>query len=451
MTKTRSKISRLGHVGVFLTAFSVTLSQPLAAGQGLPSAYSDDGLGQVRSQIGSKCVLTILDGRRAEGVLWGFDGKHIILKVRRSSLYAKAEKYGVGEILVLETEDGNRIDFAALLTNRENGQPAPFPLIAGSDSTSAPGTVVEDIADNLPETLKSGAGTDSSGGAMQEGADRIDEDGFEQDSPRGAERPRSIIPAPVKPTIKKPEMRKRVLPKKRHRKVLYARQDSTQLSQPLPDASGEEKLADAGKELSLPPFQREQVVTAVPAADRIGVLESQAAILFVVVSLLGVLLVAAKLRGLGTPGQTESRLLIPARIVRISGSYSIIDQGESDGLQTGETIHFFHKHASDVAYCAKGQVVRCKHSHAAVQITERSIKWPLVVGDAAFRHRSIMPASGRSLRRLWAAGLARMSAFRKPNQNHGPAKQGAAADGLKVTVISAEEEDQLMRSGIAKL
>lgn len=442
------------------------------------SAQNEKTLEKVRSLIGQHCTVTNQDGSQAHGILWGFDGISIILKVHNASLYARAEKYKLDQILYLEDDADTRIDF----TRFDDGAGVPVTLaVAGHSQPDASGSAAGPNMESFGKSLTVGVNDSDSSGAQDATADteRVISTSPPAETPRAIPddvrrlpgKPQSVIPAPVKPRVKKPARKKRTFPKRRHRKMLYAdrsskkdAETSTHVKAPIsaPHASVS-SYADAA---------RAPEPDALTVTDRERALQYQATILFSVVALLGILLIVAKLKGLGNGKSMPGALAIPAQVVRISGPYSIIDLGQGDGILEGEVVHFFHRHASDVAYCAKGRVLKVKHTYSAVEITERSSKWPLFVRDAAFRDCIIHPTSNNYVRDLWRKVAPHFSWIRF-SKNVNPTDSEPAVhvmgaksdranvsesqtddesrDEMKITIVSAEEEGKLMRAGIAKL
>jgi len=439
-----------------LTKF--VLAVLLLPGSGFSSSnVSEEALAKVRSLIGQPCTITNQDGSQAKGTLWGFDGTYIILKVvRDTSLYAKAEKYKLGQILFLEDEFGTRLDVPHFMAEEADTESKRLNALAseGRPVPDSSGSTAGSTIQYLPsspnritvDSASSGAVDDTTG--VPSTAPPVRQPPGPGHDLRGVPaRPQWVIPAPVKPTVRKPEIKKRALPKRRHRKMLYAARPQKQ------DVVVDTRMkaaTPAAPSAVLPSFDKTTPVQAagLAATERECTLQYQTAILFSVVAFLGILLVVARLKGLGTQSSLQNALAMPARVVRISGPYSIIDMGLGDGIQEAEVIHFFHKHAGDIAYCAKGRVLKVKQNYSAVEITERSSKWPLFVRDAAFRDCVIHPAADKSLRTVWRNLIA---FFGSKNESVADGQIISAESAPPITVVSAEEEGKLMRAGIARL
>jgi small nuclear ribonucleoprotein (snRNP)-like protein len=97
--------------------------------------------------------------------------------------------------------------------------------------------------------------------------------------------------------------------------------------------------------------------------------------------------------------------LFPARVVRISGQYGIIDQGKNDGVKKDDIIRLYRKKNRKIQFKAKVKVISIESSYSAVEVVKSSRRIRPEVGDVGFRDRNFVASGFKVFRSLSSAFL----------------------------------------------
>lgn len=154
-------------------------------------------------------------------------------------------------------------------------------------------------------------------------------------------------------------------------------------------------------ELLAPPKSRasqsNQVTT--PENKEVRVLTYQIKILFGVAVFAIGLVIFFKM--IGMKGSAYGKhSLFPARVVRLSGQYGIVDQGKNDGVKLGDIIRLYRKKSRRIQFKAKVKVIKVENSYSAVELLKGSRRGRPEVGDVGYRDRNFVAGGFKRFRIL---------------------------------------------------
>lgn len=374
--------------------------------------------------VGKKCTLFINNGDKVSGTLWDYGQDYITLKVKKGLLYSKAEKFPISDIKYLQDSKGKKIKLSGMQT------PAPKESTESQTDADESGMVKQMAEKDLFEnTLRILTVTKS------------DED--EVPAPtKSTETFQSLKNTSInantylsKNTAKKPDAKPSNPAAPKNKKSSYSYSPpKTNWHPPVPkrkeifseDATTPKKAVVTVVEQT-PEQQTETekvalTATAAPAAtsaavETVKTLRYQNFILYGSGILL--ILLVAFFKGFGLKGSAYGKhSLFPTRLIRMTGPYGIIDQGQDDGVKLGDVVRIYRKSERRIQFKGKVKVTKIAQNYSAVELLKIKGDTKLGAGDVGVRDRNLVLNSMKGLQALTSVtlgALAKLLAFTAQN------------------------------------
>ncbi len=366
--------------------------------------------------VGKKCTVFLNNSEKVNGTLWDIGEDFITLKVKKGLLYSKAEKYGLSEINYIEDSKGTKIEIASLKTKNnvntfsEDEESSKLYFHTGdlikeeNEQTQEPEKVETPV--NRLDELNSLSRLNRIDSPIETKKVETETRPVETNLVSKAQDNKEKFPEKVVEEKSKPEPETTATLVTKNNKMSEQETYFQSDFETSEDNQVEESVAQTEPPNTLVQSQtRDEFSENIPpvaATQKLKILRYQTTILYSVGVFVIALIIFLKVTGLkGTAFGKFS--LFPSHLMKISGSYGIIDQGSGDKVKVDDVIRLYRKFSHKIEFKGKVKVIKVADNYSAVEMIKNNEYAPLEVGDVGFRDRNSLTTAIKKMRILFSA------------------------------------------------